>query len=73
MKIRFEMQTSLGRVWRSFSLSTSSVARDSSNRIAQAVLAVVVIVLVLLIADAAGILTQVNQVVNLLGSQMVVP
>jgi hypothetical protein len=71
MKIRYEMQTSLGRARRSFSLSTTPGPRVSG--LYRGALAIAVIVLVLLMANSAGILAQVIQVVTLLGSRRVLP
>ena len=61
MKIRYEMQTSLGRARRSFSLSTTPVAAARANGMYRVALAVLVIVLALLIAQQAGILSYVIQ------------
>ena len=71
MKIRYEMRTSLGRERQSFSVSTTAVAK--AGKIYRGALAVAILVFALLVATAAGILTQVVQIVSVLSANVVRP
>lgn len=70
MKIRYEMQTSMGRAKRLFSLSTNPTARTEGNKALSTALAVIFIVLALLVASRAGVLAQVIQVVSFLAAHL---
>ena len=66
MRIRYESRTSIGKATRLLSLSTSRTTKSDADAVIRKAVAVAIVVLALLSANAAGVLVPAIQVVSLI-------